>query len=73
LKIFSPKEDISKVWWFLTSSAIPVQVFWDVMLCSVVAGQQQFGGHSCLHLQGGVVMEKMGRYRLGVQVGGRGQ
>jgi len=29
-----------------------VDVFWVVTLCSVVVGQQRFGGPCCLHFQG---------------------
>jgi hypothetical protein len=30
---------------------IPVEAFWVVTLCSVVAGYQRFEGPCCLHLQ----------------------
>jgi len=33
---------------------IQVEVFWVVMLCSVVVGYQCFRGQSCLQLQGEV-------------------
>jgi hypothetical protein len=39
--------------WVFTVVKIQVEVFWDVMPCSVVVGYQHFGGPYCLHLQGG--------------------
>jgi hypothetical protein len=41
----------------LTVVEIQIEVFWVVMLCSVVVGYQCFRGSCCLHVQGEVKME----------------
>jgi hypothetical protein len=41
----------------VTTVSMKMTVFWDVVLCSLVDSDQCFGGASCLHHQGALMME----------------
>jgi hypothetical protein len=45
---------------------IQVEVFWVVLLCSVMVGCQQLGGSCCLHLQGEVNIDILPPYYEGI-------
>jgi hypothetical protein len=49
---------------------VQVQLFWVMMLCSVVVGYQCFRGPCCLHLLGNVT--GMGKYGIDIGLDWRG-